>query len=153
MDCRTIERGRRTRASFSSLGEISALSGKNYDWQKSGRPGVVFGVTGEQNAYSLSCPGQEEAMPQSGLEALTDRSRRPWRYGNQLPAQVQTAILNPETGRDGIAGLTEHVGSAARPSTQRSKYVDNYAYKNSNGRHVQSNWEEVEHLAVISDGP
>ena len=31
---------------------------------------------------------------ESGLEALTDRSRRPWRYGHQLPQQVQAAILN-----------------------------------------------------------
>ena len=31
---------------------------------------------------------------ESGLEALTDRSRRPWRYGNQLPQQVQAAIIN-----------------------------------------------------------
>ncbi|HEX4074399.1 MAG TPA: IS481 family transposase [Candidatus Acidoferrales bacterium] len=30
---------------------------------------------------------------ESGLEALTDRSRQPWRYGNQLPPQVETAIL------------------------------------------------------------
>jgi transposase InsO family protein len=29
-----------------------------------------------------------------GLEALTDRSRRPWRYGNQLPPQVEAAVLN-----------------------------------------------------------
>src|SRR5512147_1712606 len=29
-----------------------------------------------------------------GLEALTDRSRRPWRYGNQLPQQIEAAILN-----------------------------------------------------------
>jgi transposase len=29
-----------------------------------------------------------------GLEALTDRSRRPWRYANQLPQQVEAAILN-----------------------------------------------------------
>jgi transposase InsO family protein len=28
-----------------------------------------------------------------GLEALTDRSRRPVRYGNQLPAQVETMIV------------------------------------------------------------
>jgi hypothetical protein len=28
---------------------------------------------------------------ESGLEALTDRSRRPWRYGNQLPPQVEAA--------------------------------------------------------------
>src|SRR5437867_2589011 len=31
---------------------------------------------------------------ESGLEALTDRSRRPWRYGNQLPQQVEATILN-----------------------------------------------------------
>ncbi len=31
---------------------------------------------------------------ESRLEALTDRSRRPWRYGNQLPQQVETAIVN-----------------------------------------------------------
>jgi transposase InsO family protein len=31
---------------------------------------------------------------ESGLEALTDRSRRPWRYGHQLPHQVETAILH-----------------------------------------------------------
>ncbi len=30
---------------------------------------------------------------ESGLEALTDRSRRPWRYANQLPQQVEAAIL------------------------------------------------------------
>jgi transposase InsO family protein len=29
-----------------------------------------------------------------GLEALTDRSRRPWRDGNQLPQQVETAIVH-----------------------------------------------------------
>jgi transposase InsO family protein len=28
-----------------------------------------------------------------GLEALTDRSRRPWRYANQLPAQIETLIV------------------------------------------------------------
>lgn len=28
-----------------------------------------------------------------GLEALTDRSRKPFRYGNQLPFQVETAIV------------------------------------------------------------
>lgn len=29
-----------------------------------------------------------------GLEAMTDRSRRPFRYGNQLPFQVETAIVS-----------------------------------------------------------
>ncbi len=32
---------------------------------------------------------------ESGLEALTDRSRRPWRYGNQLPQQVESNGRNP----------------------------------------------------------
>lgn len=30
---------------------------------------------------------------ESGLEAFTDRSRRPFRYGNQLPFQVEAAIV------------------------------------------------------------
>jgi putative transposase len=29
----------------------------------------------------------------SGLEALTDRSRRPYRHANQLPAQIETLIV------------------------------------------------------------
>ncbi len=29
-----------------------------------------------------------------GLQGLTDRSRRPYRYGNQLPFQVENFILN-----------------------------------------------------------
>ena len=28
-----------------------------------------------------------------GLESLCDRSRRPFRYANQLPAQIETAII------------------------------------------------------------
>jgi transposase InsO family protein len=30
------------------------------------------------------------------LEALTDRSRRPWHYGNQLPQQIESPILTLE---------------------------------------------------------
>lgn len=30
---------------------------------------------------------------EQGLQALTDRSRRPFRYGNQLPAQIETSIV------------------------------------------------------------
>jgi putative transposase len=28
-----------------------------------------------------------------GVEALCDRSRRPWRYANQLPLQVESLIV------------------------------------------------------------
>ena len=31
---------------------------------------------------------------ESGSEALTDRSRRPYRYANQLPPQIETQIIN-----------------------------------------------------------
>src|SRR5438105_9967696 len=34
-----------------------------------------------------------------GLEALCDRSRRPWRYANQLPAQVETLIVQAKRER------------------------------------------------------
>lgn len=34
-----------------------------------------------------------ERYKDCGLEALTDRSRRPFRYGNQLPMQVEAAIV------------------------------------------------------------
>jgi transposase InsO family protein len=34
-----------------------------------------------------------ERYEQCGLEGLTDRNRRPFRYANQLPAQVETAII------------------------------------------------------------
>jgi hypothetical protein len=49
-----------------------------------------------ESSLSLARPAIRSltATKKSGLEALTDRSRRPWRYGNQLPQQVQAAILN-----------------------------------------------------------
>src|ERR1700687_1614346 len=31
---------------------------------------------------------------ESGLQTLADRSRRPWRYGTQLPAKGEAAVLN-----------------------------------------------------------
>jgi transposase len=34
-----------------------------------------------------------------GLEALCDRSRRPWRYANQLPPQVESLIVRTKRER------------------------------------------------------
>lgn len=34
-----------------------------------------------------------------GLEALTDRSRRPVRYANQLPAQIESLIVSLKRGK------------------------------------------------------
>jgi|ERR1700756_1532437 hypothetical protein len=33
-------------------------------------------------------------LPDCGIEGLTDRSRRPYRYANNLPFQVENCILN-----------------------------------------------------------
>jgi hypothetical protein len=46
-----------------------------------------FGIS-RKTGYKIFDRYQE-----SGREALTDRSRPPWRYGNQLPQQVESAIL------------------------------------------------------------
>ena len=34
-----------------------------------------------------------------GLEALSDRSRRPVRYANQLPPQIETLITDRQAGK------------------------------------------------------
>jgi putative transposase len=47
---------------------------------------------------------------ESGLDALTDRSRRPWRYCNQLPLQVETAIVNLKQEKP-------HLGCPRHPRT------------------------------------
>lgn len=36
---------------------------------------------------------------QEGLEALCDRSRRPVRYANQLPAQIERLIVETKRGK------------------------------------------------------
>ena len=62
-----------------------------------------------------------------GLEALCDRSRRPWRYANQLPLQVESLIVRaknerPHWGARKIRELLvkrrdEDSNSSAPPST------------------------------------
>ncbi len=39
-----------------------------------------------------------ERYEQSGLEGLSDRTRRPFRYANQLPEQVEAAIVASKRG-------------------------------------------------------
>src|SRR6202161_4378577 len=42
-----------------------------------------------------------ERYEQCGLEGLSDRVRRPFRYANQLPAQLEAAIVRSEERRVG----------------------------------------------------
>jgi len=47
-----------------------------------------FGIS-RKTGYKIFDPYQE-----CGIQGLTDRSRRPYRYANQLPFQVENYILN-----------------------------------------------------------
>jgi hypothetical protein len=51
---------------------------------------------------------------ESGLEALTDRSHRPWRHGNQLPRQVEITRATASSGFS-IAAVRWLVGFLKRP--------------------------------------
>ena len=44
-----------------------------------------------------------------GLEALTDRSRRPVRYANQLPQQLESFIVNSKRNKPHGAKLAENL--------------------------------------------
>jgi transposase-like protein len=53
-----------------------------------------------------------------GLEALTDRSRRPVRYLNQLPDPVEAMICSPQT-REALLGCQEDQGTARQTAGRR----------------------------------
>ena len=53
---------------------------------------------------------------ESGLEALTDRSRRPWRYANQLPQQVESAILPERRGHRGSRAQGSRLSAGQKPN-------------------------------------
>ena len=48
---------------------------------------VEFGIS-RKTGYKI-----HDRYKDSGAEALTDRSRRPWRYANQLPPQLEARIV------------------------------------------------------------
>ena len=45
-----------------------------------------------------------ERYEQCGLEGLSDRTRRPFRYANQLPEQVEAAIVSRSSAHAGARG-------------------------------------------------
>lgn len=53
-------------------------------------------------------------MSSYGLDGLSDRTRRPFRYANQLPEQVGIAIVDMTIGN---ATLAIHKGSPSKSST------------------------------------
>lgn len=54
---------------------------------------IEFGIS-RKTGYKLF-----DRYKQSGAEALTDRSRRPYRYANQLPPQVEAQIVGLKNGK------------------------------------------------------
>src|SRR5205807_1419009 len=57
------------------------------DGESKASPCREFGISRKTGCKIL------ERYEQCGREVLTDRHRRPFRYANQLPAQVETAIV------------------------------------------------------------
>jgi transposase len=52
-----------------------------------------------------------------GLEALCDRSRRPWRYANQLPLQLESLIVRAKRERPtGARASSASCSSSASPA-------------------------------------
>ena len=54
---------------------------------------VEFGIS-RKTGYKIY-----DRYKESGTEALTDRSRRPYRYANQLPPQLEAQIVGLKTGK------------------------------------------------------
>ena len=54
---------------------------------------VEFGIS-RKTGYKIY-----DRYKESGAEALTDRSRRPYRYANQLPPQLEAQIVGLKTGK------------------------------------------------------
>jgi hypothetical protein len=67
-------------------GRANALRDPPQRWGDDGFP--VPRVRRFQAGYKIF-----ERYEQCGLEGLSDRTRRPFRYANQLPAQVEAAII------------------------------------------------------------
>lgn len=55
---------------------------------------------------------------ETGLEGLTDRSRRPYRHANQLPFQIESLIVQIQAGLSGL-GRTEDPRALAPPLPRR----------------------------------
>jgi transposase len=73
-----------------------------------------FGIS-RKTGYKLF-----DRYQQCGVQGLTDRSRRPYRYAHQLPFQVENYILNVKRGHTSWgAGRTKKKGACdlnRRPS-------------------------------------
>lgn len=54
---------------------------------------VEFGIS-RKTGYKIY-----DRYKESGAEALSDRSRRPWRYANQLPPQIEAQIVGLKRGK------------------------------------------------------
>ena len=72
-----------------------------------------------------------------GLEALNDRSRRPVRYANQLPQQIESLILTLKRDKP-------HWGARKiREAKCREKFRPNNVYQHRNTRHPDNVTEQA----------
>ena len=68
----------------------------------------------------MGCRGSECSVMECGVQGLTDRSRRPYRYANRLPVQVENDVLNVKREHPSW-GACKIRGSAWRGDSQTSR--------------------------------
>jgi transposase-like protein len=73
-----------------------------------------FGISGK-TGYKIF-----ERYQQSGLEGLSDRTRQPFRYANQLPEQVEAAIVSAKREKPHW-GRTQDPRASATPPAARAR--------------------------------
>ena len=76
-----------------------------------------------------------ERYEECGLEGLTDRARRPHRYANQLPDQIEAAIVAAEA-RETERGRPQDPGATPSTTAERSEGASPQHYS----RHPRSSW-------------
>ena len=69
-------------------GRKTAVCGSPASWRAAVRVCREFGIS-RKTGYKIF-----DRYRECGVEGLTARSRRPYRYANQLPFQVENFILN-----------------------------------------------------------
>lgn len=55
--------------------------------------GTRFGIRHQEGESMASVCREFGILRKSGIDCLSDRSRKPYRYANKLPPQVEAAII------------------------------------------------------------
>jgi len=80
-----------------------------------------------------------ERYKEHGLEALTDRSRRPVRYANQLPRQIESLIVAADTRQQASSFPGGHAFSGHTESKNPVEFRP-WSYEFDGNRNARAMW-------------